>query len=444
MSSAADLAMPNAFVPGRGDVSPENAGLIERRARTLGPAYRLMYDSPLHLVRGEGVWLHDETGRRFLDAYNNVTSIGHCHPRVVEAIRAQVGTLATNTRYLHTAILDYAERLTATFPTDLSQVMFACTGSEANDLALRIAKAHTGGQGVIVTENAYHGITEAVAAFSPSLGASVDLGAHVRTVPAPDRYHLAGEDVGAAFRRDVEAAIGDLKRHGIKPAILIVDTLFTSDGVLPGPAGFLAGAAEAIRAAGGLFVADEVQPGFGRTGEAMWGFERHGVVPDMVTLGKPMGNGQPISAVVMKPEVVDRFGRNARYFNTFGGNAVSCAAAMAVLDAIETEGLQLNALETGRALLHGIEEACAGVEAVGDVRGVGLFLAVEFVKDRASRTPDRERASRVVNAMRERGVLISISGKNHNSLKIRPPLVFTRENADLFVSVLSDSLKATA
>ncbi len=327
-------------MPGRGNLSPENQALIERRARVLGPAYRLMYETPLHLVRGEGVWLYDETGRPFLDAYNNVTSIGHCHPRVVEAIRAQVGVLATNTRYLHTAILDYAERLTDTFPAELSQVMFACTGSEANDLALRIAKAYTGGTGIIVTANAYHGITESVAAFSPSLGPSVDLGPHVRTVPAPDRYHLGEGDVGDAFRASVEAAIADLRRHGIKPAILIVDSLFTSDGVLPGPAGFLQGAAEAIRAAGGLFVADEVQPGFGRSGEAMWGFERHGVVPDMVTLGKPMGNGQPISAVVMRPDVVEAFGRNARYFNTFGGNAVSCAAAMAVLDAIEAEGLQ--------------------------------------------------------------------------------------------------------
>ncbi|WP_407061660.1 aspartate aminotransferase family protein [Aureimonas sp. SK2] len=438
------MSMPNAFVPGRGDLSPENEALVARRARVLGPAYRLMYETPLHLVRGQGVWLYDERGRAFLDAYNNVASIGHCHPRVVEAIRAQVGVLATNTRYLHTAILDYAERLVATFPAELSQVMFACTGSEANDLALRIAKARTGGTGIIVTANAYHGITESVAAFSPSLGSSVDLGPHVRTVPAPDRYHLGEADVGAAFRASVEAAIDDLKRHGIRPAALFVDSLFTSDGVLPGPAGFLQGAAEAIRAAGGLFVADEVQPGFGRTGEAMWGFERHGVVPDMVTLGKPMGNGHPISGVVMRPEVVENFGRNARYFNTFGGNAVSCAAAMAVLEAIEAEGLRQNALEVGAHLLDRVAEICRGDGGVGDVRGVGLFMAVEFVSDRATRTPDRARASRVVNAMRERGVLISVSGKDHNSLKIRPPLVFTRENADLFAEVLGDALKATA
>lgn len=444
MSAIADPSMPNAFVAGRGTVSPQNEALIERRARVLGPAYRLMYESPLHLVRGEGVWLYDETGRPFLDAYNNVASIGHCHPRVVEAIRKQVGVLATNTRYLHTMILDYAERLTATFPAPLSQVMFACTGSEANDLALRIAKAFTGGTGIIVTENAYHGITESVAAFSPSLGMAVELGAHVRTVPAPDRHRLGGGDVGETFRAHVEAAIADLRRHDVRPAVLIVDSLFTSDGVLPGPTGFLKGAAEAIRAAGGLFIADEVQPGFGRTGEAMWGFERHDVVPDMVTLGKPMGNGQPISAVVMRPEVVEHFGRNARYFNTFGGNAVSCAAAMAVLEAIEIEAMQTNALETGRYLLDGVAAVCAEVEAVGDVRGAGFFIGVEFVSDRRARTPDRDRASRVVNAMRDRGVLISISGKNHNTLKIRPPLVFTRQNADLFLSVMEASLEATA
>ncbi len=442
--TAADRSMPNAFVAGRGDVPAREAALIERRALVLGPAYRLMYESPLHFVRGEGVWLYDESGRRFLDAYNNVASIGHCHPAVVETIRAQVGLLATNTRYLHTLILDYAERLTATFPAELSQVMFTCTGSEANDLALRIAKAHTGGAGVIVTENAYHGVTEAIAAFSPSLGLSVDLGPNVRTVPAPERYHANGADVGDAFRRHVEAAIVDLRRHGVRPAALIVDTLFTSDGVLPDPAGFLRGAAEAVRAAGGLFVADEVQPGFGRTGEAMWGFARHGVVPDIATLGKPMGNGHPVAGVVMRPEVVERFGRSSRYFNTFGGNAVSCAAAMAVLDAIEREGLQANARETGRYLLDGVRRLAERFPALGDVRGAGLFIGAELVADRASRAPDRDLASRLVNAMRDRGVLISITGRNQNVLKIRPPLVFTRDNADLFVAVMTEALEAVS
>ena len=441
MRPKADLSMPNAYVPGIGNLSEQDEAMIERRARVLGPAYRLMYETPLHLVRGEGVWLYDEDGRAYLDAYNNVASLGHCHPRVVEAIREQVGILATNTRYIHGLIVDYAERLVATFPAELSQVMFACTGSEANDLAMRIARAYTGGTGIIVTENAYHGISEAVACFSPSLGASVDLGVHVRTVPAPDAYRAGGSDVCETFTANVEAAIADLKRHGIKPAALIVDTLFTSDGVLPGPKGFLAGAVDAIHEAGGIFVADEVQPGFGRTGEAMWGFHRHGVVPDLVTLGKPMGNGHPVSAVVMRPEVCDEFGRKARYFNTFGGNAVSCAAAMAVLQTIEEDGLMANSATVGRYLLDGIRRISEGHDCVGDIRGAGLFIGADIVTDRSSRAPDRERASRIVNRMRDLGVLISVTGKFHNALKIRPPLVFTKANADRFIEVMEEALE---
>ncbi|MBO0903360.1 aspartate aminotransferase family protein [Jiella sp. MQZ13P-4] len=435
--------MPNAFVPGQGNLSPEAEAMVERRARVLGPAYRLMYETPLHIVRGEGVFLYDADGRAYLDAYNNVASLGHCHPSVVEAIRDQVGILATNTRYIHDLILDYAERLTATFPDALSQVMFACTGSEANDLAMRIARAFTGGTGIVVTDNAYHGITESVAAFSPSLGPAVDLGPHVRTVPAPELYRGGGADLAARFTADVEAAIADLRRHGIRPAALIVDTLFSSDGVLPDPKGFLAGAVEAIRSAGGVFVADEVQPGFGRTGEAMWGFARHALVPDLVTLGKPMGNGHPVSAVVMRPEVCDEFGRKARYFNTFGGNAVSCAAAMAVLRTIERDGLMENAERVGRHLLEGIRALADHHPCLGDVRGAGLFVGAEFVADRESRIPDRHRASRVVNRMRELGVLISVTGRSHNVLKIRPPLIFTEANADRFNAVMAQALDET-
>ncbi len=444
MSAASDLSMPNAYVSGRGNLSKEEESMIERRARVLGPAYRLMYETPLHLVRGEGVWLYDKDGKAYLDAYNNVASLGHCHPRVVAAIQRQVGVLATNTRYIHELILDYAERLVATFPAALSQVMFACTGSEANDLAMRIARSYTGGTGIIVTENAYHGISEAVACFSPSLGPSVDLGLHVRTVPAPDAYRAGGVDVGERFTADVEAAIADLKRHGIKPAALIVDTLFSSDGILPGPKGFLTGAVEAIRKAGGIFVADEVQPGFGRTGEAMWGFARHDVVPDLATLGKPMGNGHPVSAVVMRPEVCDEFGRKARYFNTFGGNAVSCAAAMAVLETIEDDDLMGNSRRVGEYLTEGIRRIADRFDSVGDVRGAGLFVGAEIVGDRASHAPDRHRGGRIVNAMREHGVLISVTGPAHNILKIRPPLVFSTENADRFLSVMDKAMKTTA
>ncbi len=327
MKSTTDLNMVNAYIPGRADVGPGHRAMIARRDALLGPAYRLMYERPLHIVRGEGAWLIDPEGRRYLDAYNNVTSLGHCHPAVTEAICQQVQTLATNTRYLHDTILELAERLLASVPgTDLAHLMLTCTGSEANDLAYRIAKVRTGGTGMIVTDTAYHGITDAVAKFSPSLGVSVDLGAHVRLVPAPRQYHAGGADLAERFTRDVEAAIADLQRHGTAGR---ADCRFAVHQRRhpPGPQGFLKGAVDAIKRAGGLFIADEVQPGFGRTGEHLWGFQRHGVLPDIVTMGKPMGNGQPIAGLLATADVLAEFGKSSRYFNTFAGNTVSCAAA---------------------------------------------------------------------------------------------------------------------
>lgn len=441
MKSTTDLNMVNAYIPGRADVGPVTAAMIERRDALLGPAYRLMYEHPLHIVRGEGVWLIDPQGRRYLDVYNNVASLGHCHPAVTEAICKQAQTLATNTRYLHDTILELAERLLATVPeTDLAHLMLTCTGSEANDVAYRIAKVRTGGTGVIVTETAYHGFTDAVSQFSPSLGATVDLGAHVRLVPAPRLYHAEGADLGERFTRDVEAAIADLQRHGIKPAALIVDSLFTSDGILPGPAGFLKGAVDAIKRAGGIFIADEVQPGFGRTGEHMWGFQRHGLIPDIVTLGKPMGNGQPVAGLLATADVLAEFGKNSRYFNTFAGNTVSCAAALAVLDTIEKEGLVQHAAKVGKILHDGIAALANRHEAIGDVRGAGMFVGVELVSDRASRTPDRELTSRVVNLMRDKGVLLSACAMGHNVLKIRPPLVLSAEQAAMVIETLDAAL----
>lgn len=443
MKSTTDLNMVNAYIPGRANVGPATEAMIGRRDALLGPAYRLMYEHPLHIVRGEGVWLIDPDGRRYLDVYNNVASLGHCHPAVTEAICRQVQTLATNTRYLHDTILELAERLLASVPeTDLAHLMLTCTGSEANDVAYRIAKVRTGGTGVIVTETAYHGFTDAVSQFSPSLGMTVDLGAHVRLVPAPRLYHAEGADLSARFTRDVEMAIADLRRHGIKPAALIVDSLFTSDGILPEPAGFLKGAVDAIKRAGGLFIADEVQPGFGRTGEHMWGFQRHGVIPDIATLGKPMGNGQPVAGLLATADALAEFGKNSRYFNTFAGNTVSCAAALAVWDTIEQEGLLKHAARVGNILREGIADLAIRHEAIGDVRGAGLFVGVELVSDRASRTPDRELTSRVVNRMRDNGVLLSACAMGHNVLKLRPPLVLSAEQAGIVIETLDEALTA--
>ena len=435
------MSMVNAF--SRADferLGEAERALVARREKVLGPAYRLFYEEPLHLVRGEGVFLYDAAGEKYLDAYNNVASVGHCHPRVVEAITRQTALLNTHTRYLHEGIVDYAEALTATFPDTLSQVMFTCTGSEANDLAVRIARFVTGGTGIIATELAYHGLTGAVAEFSPSLGEAVALGPHVRTVPAPDSYRHSPQEMMEKFGRDVSAAIADLKRHGIRPAMLIADTIFSSDGIFAGPKGFLKPAVDAIHDAGGLFVADEVQPGFGRTGEAMWGFERHGVSPDMVTIGKPMGNGYPMAGIVLRPDMVAEFGPRAHYFNTFGGNPVAAAAGKAVLDTIRQEGLQQNALNVGRYLMDGLKALAARHPALGDIRGSGLFIGVEIVADPAAKQPDAALTSRIVNGLRARRVLISASGPRANVLKIRPPLVFTRENADMLVDALGDVL----
>lgn len=407
--------------------------LLARRARLLGPAYRLFYEEPFHPVRGEGVWLYDAAGTPWLDAYNNVACVGHCHPRVVEAIARQAATLNTHTRYLHEDILVYAQRLLATLPAALGHTTFTCTGSEANDLAMRIATAHTGGTGLIVTRFAYHGVTSALACASPSLGQYVRLGDHVRLVDPP-----TGGDAqtGRRFADGVRAAVADLQAHGLKPAALLVDTVFSSDGVFTEPAGFLREAVDAIHAAGGVFIADEVQPGFGRTGEAFWGFMRHGVVPDIVTMGKPMGNGHPVAGIAVQPEIMRAFGQASRYFNTFGGNPVSMAAASAVLDVLEDEGLQGNALDVGRYLRERLAALGQRHAVVGEARGAGLFVGLELVTDRDTRAPATALAAQVVNGLRRRQVLLSATGPDGHVLKIRPPLVFTREHADLLVERL--------
>ena len=441
---AFEPGMVNAFVPGAAELAPEEAAMIERRRHLLGPAYRLFYERPVELVRGEGVWLYDRHGEAYLDVYNNVASVGHCNPQVVAAMTRQSGLLATHTRYLHEAVLAYAERLLATFPAGMGHLMLTCTGSEANDLALRVARAATGGTGIIVTETAYHGVTLSVSEFSPSLGRNVNLGPHVRTVPAPDSYRSPSGDVAAEFTAAVQAAIDDLLRHGIRPAVFICDTIFSSDGVFTDPPGFLAGAVDAIHSAGGLFIADEVQPGFGRTGDAMWGFQRHGVSPDIVTLGKPMGNGYPVAGVVLRPEVIAEFGGKARYFNTFGGNTVAAVTAMAVLDVIQTEGLQANAAAVGAYFRAEMQALATRYPAIGDIRGAGLFLGIEIVSDRATRAADAALTTRIVNGLRDERVLISATGPRANVLKVRPPLVFEQSHVDHFTGRLDKILSRLA
>jgi len=429
------MTMPNAFDPqSAAKLSEADRALVERRAAALGAAYRLFYAEPLHLVRGEGVWLWDAEGRRYLDAYNNVASVGHCHPRVVSAMAEQAAILNTHTRYLHPLVVDYAERLLATVPAPLSNAMFTCTGSEANDLAIRIARTATGAEGVIVTAYAYHGVTEALAAMSPSLGAHVAPGPRVRTIPAPDP---SAADPAGQFSEGVRAAVASLAAEGIRPAALLVDTIFASDGILPDPTGTLAAAAKAIREAGGLFIADEVQAGFGRTG-GMWGFARHDVVPDIVTMGKPMGNGHPVAGLLARAELVEAFGRDVRYFNTFGGNPVSAAVGMAVLDVMEDEALPQNAASTGAGLAEALHDLADRHPALGDVRAAGLYLGMDVQTEDGA--PDGGRAAALVNGMRRRGVLISAAGPAGNVLKIRPPLPFGPDHAAMLVAALDETL----
>ncbi|WP_104667446.1 aspartate aminotransferase family protein [Ensifer adhaerens] len=421
-----------------------NADLIARRERLLGRNMSLFYEEPVHLVRGEGVWLFDADGRRYLDCYNNVPHVGHCHPRVTEAIARQASTLNTHTRYLHEGILDYVERLTATFDNSLDTAILTCTGSEANDVALRMAQAVTGKTGVIATDHTYHGNTVAVSQLSTRMPPVGGFGGHVRHVPAPDSYRPLGGEPGAAFAAaftaKVEEAIASLEAspHGF--SALIIDPFFANEGFPELPAGFLDGAVAAVRKAGGLVIADEVQPGFGRTGGHMWGHQKAGIVPDIVTLGKPMGNGHPIGGVVAGADMLNAFRKAFRYFNTFGGNPVSCAAAMAVLDVIETEKLIENAADVGAYAKAGLTRLAEKHGMIGDIRGSGLFFGAELVIDRAEKTPASTLATKVVNAMRERGVLMGKLGIHQCTTKIRPPMPFTRDNADFMLSTLDDVL----
>jgi 4-aminobutyrate aminotransferase-like enzyme len=408
----------------------------------MGSAYRLFYEQPVHLVRGEGVWLFDADGNKYLDMYNNVPHVGHCHPHVVDAISQQVRTLNTHTRYLHENVVSYAERLTGKFTADLDTAMFSCTGSEANELALRIAKRCTGGTGIIVTDYAYHGNTQAIYEISTESIPGDEVPDYVVTVPNPDTYRgkHRGEDAGAKYAQYVHDALELLQSRGIKPAAFVIDTIVSSGGVVAPPAGYLSNVAGIIRDAGALFVADEVQPGFGRTGKSFWGFEADGVRPDIVTMGKPMGNGHPLSAVVTRRELVDEFSRHGRYFNTFGGNPVSCAAGLAVLDVLENENLQQNALHVGQHIVDGLWQLAEAHECIGDVRGSGLFLAVELVSNRDERTPATELTARVVNGLRDNGVLTGSIGPDNNILKFRSPLVLTSDDADYMLGILHEVL----
>jgi len=415
--------------------------LLDRRRRLLGPSLSLSYAEPLHIVRGRGSYLYDERGRDYLDCVNNVCHVGHCHPRVVEAAHRQMAALNTNTRYLHETVLSLAERLTASLPDELCVTYFVCTGSEANELALRLARAATNKPDVAVFDGAYHGSTGALVELSPYKfqgKGGFEKPEHVHVIPAADPYRRASRE--PHFLEELEELFARARARGREIGMLMLEAMPGCGGQIDPPPGYLKEAFELARNQGALAVADEVQTGLGRMGSHFWAFERQGARPDVVTVGKPFGNGHPLAAVVTTRKVADAFDTGMEYFNTFGGNPVSSAVGLEVLAVLEDEELQENARRTGAALVSRLQDLQERHELIGDVRGSGLFLGLELVRDRTSLEPAAEEAARITELARGEGVLLGADGPLHNVLKFKPPLVFGAAEVDRLVAVLDDAL----
>eukprot|EP01097_Dermamoeba_algensis_P010602 TRINITY_DN78_c0_g4_i1.p1 TRINITY_DN78_c0_g4~~TRINITY_DN78_c0_g4_i1.p1 ORF type:complete len:826 (+),score=219.68 TRINITY_DN78_c0_g4_i1:100-2577(+) len=434
------------------DAKENIAAILEDRKKFLGHNLSISYSSshsgPLHIVRGEGQYLFDKEGRRYLDCVNNVTHIGHCHPRVVEAASQQLAKLNTNTRYLHENIVEYAKKLGKTLPGDLKVVYFVCSGSEANELALRLARTYTKKKDIIVVDTAYHGHTTSLIDISPYKyegPGGFPKKKFVHKVDAPDtfrgKFRKGEERAGEKYAEQVKEAIESAKQNGREIAAFICESILGCAGQMVLPENYLKDVYSYVRAAGGVCIADEVQTGFGRVGTHFWAFETQDVIPDIVTMGKPIGNGFPLAAVVTTPEIAKAFNNGMEYFNTFGGNPVSCAVGLAVLDVIEKEKLMENALKVGNVLLSRLEKLKDKYDILADVRGLGLFLGVEFVRDRKTLEPADEEASFLVNRMRENGILASTDGKYHNAIKFKPPMCFSLDDAERFITEFENALK---
>ncbi|MFN8458044.1 MAG: aminotransferase class III-fold pyridoxal phosphate-dependent enzyme [Anaerolineae bacterium] len=421
--------------------------ILSVRRQHIGPNLSISYRQPLKIVRGYRQYLYNEEGQPYLDAVNNVPHVGHNHPWVVKAGQEQMAVLNTNTRYLHESLVRYAERLTATLPEPLRVCYFVCSGSEANELALRLARTHTSQKDTIVVDVGYHGNTTSLIEISPYKhdgpgGAGAP--PYVHNTPMPDVYRGAYQkndpQAGAKYTQAVATAIERIQASGKNVAAFICESILSCGGQVVLPEGYLREVYRHVRAAGGVCIADEVQVGLGRVGTHFWAFETQGVVPDIVTVGKPIGNGHPLAAVITTPQIAASFNNGMEYFNTFGGNPVSCAIGMAVLDVIEAEGLQAHALKVGRYMLKSLQQLMDRHPIVGDVRGLGLFIGIELVLDRETLEPAGEQASYISNRMRDHGILVSTDGPFHNVLKIKPPLVFNEANADFFVATLDKIL----
>jgi 4-aminobutyrate aminotransferase-like enzyme/Ser/Thr protein kinase RdoA (MazF antagonist) len=428
--------------------SPPADALLQRRGQVVQQSQEYYYQRPMTLVRGWRQYLYDDAGRAYLDAINNVAHVGHSHPHVGAAITRQLALLNTNSRFLYRGIVEYAERVAALLPDPLRVVFFVCSGSEANDLALRLARAHTRQHDVVVIDGEYHGNTTAVDEISTSLLDNPQakntrpwVHAAMRPNPFLGPFPANDPDCGAKYAADVARAVGEVREQGRGVAAFFTESLLGSSGGVALPAGYLHHAYAAVRAAGGLCIADEVQVGFGRMGTHFWAFETQGVVPDIVTMGKPIGNGYPLAAVVTTPAIAESFRQTTTYFNTYGGNPVACAAGMAVLDIIEGEGLQAQALEVGRAFRAALAGLGAHHEQLGAVYGQGMYLGAELVRDRAGKAPATALAMRVAERMRELGVIVYPTGDHYNVLKIKPPLVFNHADVDFFMAMLDRALR---
>ncbi len=417
--------------------------LVQRRDAVFGKGTPLFYQTPLHLVKGEGVWLYDACGRRYLDMYNNIPVVGHCNPRVVAALSSQASRHTTHSRYLDDGIIAYAERLLALHADPIQNIVFTCTGTEANEVAMNMARIATGGRGFICTDSSYHGNSSLVGSLTR---APRRAGSDVNAIAFPQRYRplrhgLNDEQLCEAYLGEVQSAIDDFAQRRVPLAGMLICSIFANEGLPEIPAGFLARAAALVRAAGGLVILDEVQAGFCRTGH-WWGYELMGVVPDIVTMGKPMGNGLPFAACAARADLVEQFRKAGRYFNTFAGTPVHAAVGMAVIDEIESRKLRYQVSDVGAYLFQEIRTMTSDIEQVGDVRSRGLFIGIEWVRDRNHHEPDRDGAIAMVNRIKENGALISNAGALGNVLKLRPPLVFDRSHADQFLAILRQSLMA--
>ena len=418
----------------------DHSDIIKKRNKYLAPSFSVSYDSPLHIVRGRGQYLYDSNGKKYLDAVNNISHVGHCHPKVIEAANNQNKELNTNTRYLHDSILDYAQNLTHTLPDGLGVCYFTNSGSESNDLALRIARLYNDSYESIVLSGAYHGHTSSLIDISPYkfLGSGgKGKPDYVHVIPMPDMYRgkhkIADANPEEYYIDLVKNTITKIKKKSKQLAFFIVEPIMGCGGQIIIPSSFMRETFKIVKEAGGLFIVDEVQIGFGRLGSHFWGFEMSGIIPDIITLGKSIGNGHPLSVVITKKNIAQAFNNGMEYFNSFGGNPVSCEVGQAVLDIIKQEELQKNAHETGAYLLDGLKDIQNKYNIIGDVRGRGLFIGIELIKNHDKMMPAPDETELVVNQMKQKGILISSDGPDHNVLKIKPPLVFNRNNADYFL-----------